>query len=539
MEPRRKKTASLTGGGFTERLTDSEGASRAGPQKAPEKELAKIAKGAGITYLGKIIGSGLQYVYVIVIARVLGVESFGLFVLGLTIINFAELMSRLGLDSGIVRYVAIFNGTGDKEKVKGTILAAFKLSFMASVCFLFILIFSAETVIAPLLGKPELGGVIKVLAVSLPFSTIMTMSLFSTQGFQVMRYTVYAQNLFWPLVNLALVGALCLAGLRVYGVASAYVVSVMAASALSFHFLRKTFFEMPGIESKAQTWELVRFSLPLTFVTLFNFLILWTDTLMLGYFRPAHDVGVYNAAMKTSLLTTIILASFNSIFSPIISDLYNRNETVKLHALFRSVTRWIYTLSLPAFLLIVLLPRDVMSLFGQEFAPGWAPLVILAAAQLVNAGSGSVGYMLMMSGRQDIVFYNAVSVCVLNIALNYALIPSYGIIGASLASGISIVALNLVMLLEVYVFLKMQPYDMKYLKPTAWGLLIFTVSALIGARLGDVTGPPRILLLGSVFVAGYVSGLYFWFMNDDDKMVLDAISRKIRGNRKVATQVNK
>ncbi|MBE9570812.1 MAG: oligosaccharide flippase family protein, partial [Proteobacteria bacterium] len=107
-------------------------------------ELTCIAEGSSISFVGKVIGGGFQYLYVIIVARMLGADSFGLFVLGLTIINFAGVIGRLGLDSGVVRYVSLYNGIGDKKRVKGTIVQAFKYTFIVSTFLGIVLFLTSE-----------------------------------------------------------------------------------------------------------------------------------------------------------------------------------------------------------------------------------------------------------------------------------------------------------------------------------------------------------------------------------------------------------
>jgi O-antigen/teichoic acid export membrane protein len=89
------------------------------PAEIHKDELITIVRGTGITFIGKFLESGLKFLYIIVIARLLGAESFGLFALGITVIGIAGLFSRLGLDYGVVKHVSLYNGINDKKRVKG------------------------------------------------------------------------------------------------------------------------------------------------------------------------------------------------------------------------------------------------------------------------------------------------------------------------------------------------------------------------------------------------------------------------------------
>lgn len=107
-------------------------------------------------------------------------------------------------------------------------------------------------------------------------------------------------------------------------------------------------------------------------------------------------------------------------------------------------------ISLPVALGLVILGDWVLSIFGPDFPEGYAALVILVAAQLVNALAGSVGFLMTMTGHErQAAFIMAVSV-VVNLALNAVLIPRFGIEGAAVATAFTTVLWNALMFLFVH-----------------------------------------------------------------------------------------
>lgn len=489
-------------------------------------DLSRIAKGAGITLVGKIIGTGIQFIYLIMIARILGSKIFGLYTLGFTIISLVGVISRLGLEMGVVKYVSKYKGINESGKVKGTIVSSLKFSFILAAVLAFILFVTSDSLFSKAFNKPELGEIIRLLSISIPFLSLMTIALYSTQGFTVMKYTVYCQNLFVPLCNIFLVIILYLIGFKLLGVVMSCIISTFFASCLSIYYLIKTFPKIKHTKAVSETKELFVYSIPLLLSLLLISLIMWTDTLMLGYFKSSNEVGIYYATMKTSLLTGMILLSFNSIFAPVISDLYNKMEIQRLESLFQTSTKWIYTLSFPFFLLIVILSGEILLIFGEDFALGQKALVILSFAQLVNAAAGSVGVMLSMSGYQKLMLYNSIVMCLLNIVLNCFLIPAYGMTGASIASGISISIFNIVMLLEVKVLLKIHPYNFKYLKPTVSGIVTFGILFFLKYKLFDLHGIYGIIIITVLFLLIYSGFIVAYDIDEEDKLILNLFKKK-------------
>ena len=90
-----------------------------------------------------------------------------------------------------------------------------------------------------------------------------------------------------------------------------------------------------------------------------------------------------------------------------------------------------------------------MGLFGQEFKVGVTAFIFLSFGRLISSFSGSVGNILQMTGNQNIYGFILLIGALLNVVLNYMLIPKYGINGAAIASMSSLIVWNLGMVLSV------------------------------------------------------------------------------------------
>ena len=314
-------------------------------QKSISRELEGIAGGGAVNLAGKILGSGIFFIYTVVIVRFLGPELFGLYMLGMTIFTFIGIVCRLGLDAGVVKFISAYHGINDKKRIKGTIISALLIVLPVSLLIIPMVFFFSKPVFDAVFCKPELFGVVKYLSIALPFFSVMHVALGFTQGFKKMRYFVYGHNLLLPTINLIFATIFLHLGFGLYGVIFAYVMAVASVAIASLFFVKKCFSFSDANKFKFcyMGGELLRVSIPLSLAFFLNFLANWTDTLMIGFFKLSRDVGIYTAAMKTALLTCLILTSLNSIFAPFVSDLHNRGEIKKLEKLFKIITRWIFT----------------------------------------------------------------------------------------------------------------------------------------------------------------------------------------------------
>ena len=179
-------------------------------------------------------------------------------------------------------------------------------------------------------------------------------------------------------------------------------------------------------------------------------LIQWIDIIILGYFETSNTVGIYSVVMKISLFSSVILFSINSIVASEFSRLYSLDKMVDLRVLIKKSSKIIFFITIPVLILIVYFSKSILGYFGYEFIMANKTLYILVAGQFINVLCGSVGYILMMTEKQNI-FKNIMifSTCV-NIILNIVLIPKYSINGAAIASSISLILWNVISFSYIY-----------------------------------------------------------------------------------------
>jgi O-antigen/teichoic acid export membrane protein len=160
---------------------------------------------------------------------------------------------------------------------------------------------------------------------------------------------------------------------------------------------------------------------------------------MLGFMRQPNEVAVYDACMKTAGLTFFVFTAMSALAAPKFVELYYGGDRTALVSFVRSIARWTFWPSAAVVLGVVALGRIVLSFFGTSFVVGYPSLVLLAVGYLTFAITGPTNAYLTASGHQDDIVPAVATASILNIALNLVLIPRHGVLGASVASVISIV----------------------------------------------------------------------------------------------------
>lgn len=239
-------------------------------------------------------------------------------------------------------------------------------------------------------------------------------------------------------------------------------------------------------------------------------------------------LGIYQAASQISMLFSFILGGFVTMFAPMIADLYERREIGRLEELYRLSTKWTLYLTVPLYLVICLASRELMTVvFGAEFAPGARALIILATGQMANVAMGTVGLLLIMTGRQTRWLLLSLVLLVVDLALNWLLIPRFGLPGAALATAVSLSALFIAGLLQVKAAVGIWPYDRRCLKLIVPALGVGAVALCI--RLAAALPPVVTLLL---FVAAslgiFAAGLWLLGLDHEDREFLQRVRSFVR-----------
>lgn len=490
----------------------------------------KLIKGAGLSFLGQIISTGLKYLTQVILAWLMGADLFGLYTLGFIIYQLGELFPRMGLETGAIRYVSIHQEKKDQKRLKGLLLQALGFPFISGLFFGASLFLVAQPVAQIIFKQPDLAPALQAFALALPFGASMTAGVFATTGFQTATYKVLIWEILLPLLNLLLAVALFYWGWGLGGAAVAWtlalIVSLMA-TLMALQRLCPDLFKQrtrPIFESK----QLLAVSIPLSLGSFLWLIMLWTDILMLGYFRPPAEVGIYRAASQTALLMTLFTRSLVTIFTPMIANFYSSGNLNELDKLFRTASRWSFSLTLPLFLIVAVLGEDMLQVFGQEFGIGWLPLVILAAGQLARAGPGGFAmHILSMSGHQYLKLMGDIVLAVTNIGLNLFMIPRWGLVGAAIATGISILGVNLLRILQVYSVLGVHGFQWGYLKVAAAGSISLVAGLGVNAGLSEMPVLARISCAMGIVVLLYTVLVLKLGLESSDRIMLAQFQKKL------------
>jgi O-antigen/teichoic acid export membrane protein len=399
----------------------------------------EFAKNTVFSFVLKILGLILSYVFIVLVSRCFGAESYGRFSIAFTILNIFSLVFALGIPDATIKIVSD-KSINSKFNFRTTSLIL--LIFSALVGSL--ILYSISEFLSNFYKDENLKGYFIVSAITLPPLILLRFNYETLRGKnEIIRFGFLSH-----VIPFFLTSILIIIAFYYYNIVDdsiviiAYAIGIVLAFTLSVFWIKKVDNSQLNLK-RYSAKQLMHYSFPMLATSSFIFIMGWTDTLMLAYYNDKADVGIYNVVIRIARIAIIAITSVNLVLAPKVSELYSNSEFGKMKQLIAKSTKLIFIVTLPLVIIIILANKFVLSIFGDEFISGGVALIVVMLSQLFNAISGSSGQVMNMTGNHKMLRNFTIYSAILNIALNLLLIPSYGILGAAIATASSIIVLNL------------------------------------------------------------------------------------------------
>ena len=181
-----------------------------------------------------------------------------------------------------------------------------------------------------------------------------------------------------------------------------------------------------------------RAALPIFLISMCELILQNADVVVLMRYVTSSEVGVYYAALKTISLIAFVHYAVGSAVAGQLAALNARGDRRGLEEAIRDAARWTFWPSLLAAVALLAGGKLFLSLFGPEFETGYPAMFVLVVGLLVRASMGPAEFVLRMLGAQQYCAAIFVASAAADVALNFVLIPRYGMLGAAAATSLSL-----------------------------------------------------------------------------------------------------
>lgn len=409
-----------------------------------DTHMREVGRGALIAFILKVGGSGLAFAFNVAVARLLGAQGSGIYFLALSITAIGSVIGQVGLDSALLRFIAIRATHDDWAGVKGVYKLGMRMALVTSGAIMTLVFIASPWIADTIFNKPELSEPLRWMSLSiLPFS-LLNLQAESLKGLKHIRDAMTIQSIGIPLIGLLLIFPMAnMAG--VLGVGITYIISTGIVAILASWIWKKTISKHRIVAVPFPFKDIWNSCRPLWGVSILNGAILpWMPFFLLGIWSTTEEVGIFGAALRIAMLVSFFLVAINSVVAPKFASLYSKGDIQALGQLGRHSALLLTMLAAPALLIMIFAGGWVMGLYGKAFVAGSTVLAILAFGQLVNAMCGPVGFLLTMSGHGQQLQKTTIISLIFQLLLCVALIPKFGMEGAAIAMAAGVISNNLI-----------------------------------------------------------------------------------------------
>lgn len=402
-------------------------------------EREKTQRDALIAFGVRVLSAGLLYLTQIVLARWMGGFEYGIYVAVWTWVLILGGTAHAGLNTAVIRLAPEYRETGQFDLLRGLTRGS-RLAALA---------LGTTIMLAGLSGVYLLQSRIEnhfVLPLYLALVCVPLFALTETQdgigranGW--MSAALTPPYVLRPLLLLATMAAAYAYGLPMTAAtaAAAAIVATWLTALAQMLLINRRLSKAVPAGARAYSFAFwFKTSLPLVLISACELALQNTDVLVISHYMSPTDVGIYFAAGKTMALIMFVHYAVGSAVAHKFAALNARGDKEGLRSFVKDAVNWTFWPSLASAVIILTLGKPLLWLFGPQFEAGYPVMCILVVGFLFRSSMGPAEYLLNMLGEQALCATVLVSAAVLNVALNFLLVPTYGLVGAALATSISL-----------------------------------------------------------------------------------------------------
>jgi O-antigen/teichoic acid export membrane protein len=383
----------------------------------------RVVKNTSVIMSGDLVFRIISLFVTMYLARYLGTADFGKYCFVYAYISFFSTISDLGLRTILVRDMS-----RDQSNASKLIGNAYIMKLILTVVSIVL-----SMVLITLLSYPtDITFYVYIASITLLFMSFSEFYVVIFQTYLKMEY--YAiPKLSFKVLSASLIFWIIFSHGTLKQVIIALLFSEMVRTSLSYIFSRK--FVKPRFSIDFGLWKYVfKEALPLALFGGIYIIYYRVDVVMLSMMQGDVAVGIYSAAYKLSEPLALIPGALTISLFPIMSATFKRSKE-RLINTYRLGVRYLLITTLPLAIGTTLLSNKIIILiYGVDFGASTTVLQILIWALVFDSWIFILLDLLISMGKQK---QNTVSIAicaVVNVVLNFILIPTLSYNGASIAT---------------------------------------------------------------------------------------------------------
>lgn len=401
-------------------------------------------------FIVRILGAISVFFFHLVVARTLDISDAGTFFLSFSVLTVLWGISSLGMPMAIVRFVGSYHSHENWKRIDALMYLASRRIFIASVILAGLVFILVDVFIDFLSLDVNFSSTLKVMVFVIPVIALYNLIADAFQGIHKSIISIFLKNILTPLMTCFVLIVMLFGAYPVNIITISFVFSLCAVITLMlaiYLWLNQPVFKMSFKYIK--NTDFIKSSHPLFVVNLLGLLVQWSGVLIVGAFVSEEDAALFTVAQKIAMLTSFVLIAVNLVVAPRFAASFASGNLKELKETAHFCSRLMLISATPVLVIMLLIPSFFLGLFGEEYKQAANLLQILVVGQFVNVATGSVGYLLNMTGHEkdmrNVVLFSGP----LAISMGLILTPIYGATGAAVATSLAVSSQNLLALIKV------------------------------------------------------------------------------------------
>lgn len=400
------------------------------------------------TFFTRGFGASAAFILNLFVSKNADINEAGLFFYSIAFIYFLGSLITFGSPISILKTVGA-NISNNSSLVNNDISFVVKLvTFIGFILLTMTLIFSER--IGELLGVDGLYHLLPFIVIGIILFALIEIVSHAIQGMHRSVTASLVQNVITPLsfILLLFIFHLFDNNLNSKNLLILYVFCSLGALLIGIYVWCKC------SNAKFLIKSALRPELKASMTSLFIMVIMtqsvqWAGQFATGNYLLTSDIAVFSSAQRTAMLASFVLIAINLVVAPKFANAFALNNLKEVNNLSKLSSILMVGMATPVVIFMLVFPEFIMGLFGDKYIVAAPLLQIMAVGQFINVITGSVGYILNMTGhekdfRNVVLFSGPISVI-----LAFALTKEFGLIGAAYATAIALAIQNLLAVVMV------------------------------------------------------------------------------------------
>ncbi len=406
-------------------------------------EMARVSsKGGFHLFWGLIASTLISAVGTIFVARLLGADNYGLYLIALTAPNLISTFRDWGINTAMIKYSAEYNGVGDVAKIKSIFVSGLIFEVVLGLT-LSLLSFLLSPFLAMTLNRPIIAPLIQIASFLILTGALVSTATAAFIGMETMHLNSVMLVIHSTVKTFLMVGLLVL-GLGTIGAATGFTISTLFAGLTGILLTWTMYKALPKpvknkLEFLSTTKTMLKYGLPLSIGTIITgFLTQFYAYILAIYVSNNATIGNYHVALDFVILITFFVTPVTTMLFPAFSKLDYKKDQKTLKSVFRYSVKYASLIVVPITAMVIVLAQPAIStIFQDKYAQAPLFLALSSVSNLFTAfGNLSIGNLINGQGYTKYNMKLTLLTAVIGFPLSFVLIFYFGVIGLIVTTSI-------------------------------------------------------------------------------------------------------